>query len=39
MWKAITLKYFKESIRDYPYATEVKKKKKKKRFTKQDHKI
>ena len=30
MWKAITLKYFKESIRDYPYATEVKKKKKKK---------
>ena len=37
MWKAITLKYFKESIRDYPYATEVKKKKK--RFTKQDHKI
>ena len=28
MWKTITLKYFKESIRDYPYATGVKKKKK-----------
>ena len=36
MWKAVTLKYFKESIRDYPYATGVKKEK---RFTKQDHKI